>query len=259
MNALAQRLKKASRLYGRTAAFGASTVAIFFRWHLTQPQASREAYRAEWLRNWAKVQLKILDAELLGDTNLRDYPGPTLVLCNHRSAIDIVAMTQIFAPHMVSRDDIARWPFLGYAAKALGTIFVDRQNARSGAQAVRAMEESLTRGETVCIFPEGTTFVGDEVRPLKGGAVKAAMRTGARIIPVGIAYDPRSDAAYFGTTFGVHLSKVAQADLIRAAIVVGPPIELGPGASEPAARDQIRSVMQSLVAQARAQLGEARP
>ena len=48
------------------------------------------------------------------------------------------------------------------------------------------------------LYPEGTTYSGDEVRPFRAGAFLAAQRTGAEIVPVGIAYE--GDAASYGET-----------------------------------------------------------
>jgi fatty-acyl-CoA synthase len=49
------------------------------------------------------------------------------------------------------------------------------------------MEEFLRNGESVFIFPEGTFTREDGVRPFQLGAFKAAVTTGAPIIPVSLA------------------------------------------------------------------------
>jgi 1-acyl-sn-glycerol-3-phosphate acyltransferase len=49
------------------------------------------------------------------------------------------------------------------------------------------MEEFLRNGESVFVFPEGTFTGEDGVRPFQLGAFKAAVATGAPVIPVSLA------------------------------------------------------------------------
>jgi 1-acyl-sn-glycerol-3-phosphate acyltransferase len=81
----------------------------------------------------------------------------------------------------------------------------------SGASTIRAIRDALRAGDTVCLFPEGTTFEGDEVRPFHAGAFVSALRTEASIVPVGIAYPRGSEAAFVGETFLNHLGRMAGA------------------------------------------------
>ena len=55
-----------------------------------------------------------------------------LVVANHRSTIDIAILLRAFGGRMVSREDLSGWPLLGAAARSVGTIFVDRDDAMSG-------------------------------------------------------------------------------------------------------------------------------
>ena len=103
-----------------------------------------------------------------------------LVVANHRSTADILVLLRTFGGRMVSRADLAGWPLVGAAARAVGTLFVDRSDAASGATAVRAIRTRLVAGDTVIVFPEGTTFPDDEVRPFHAGAFVAARAARAR-------------------------------------------------------------------------------
>jgi fatty-acyl-CoA synthase len=49
------------------------------------------------------------------------------------------------------------------------------------------MEDLLREGESVFVFPEGTFTSEDGLRPFQLGAFKAAVATGAPIIPVSLA------------------------------------------------------------------------
>jgi 1-acyl-sn-glycerol-3-phosphate acyltransferase len=156
---------------------------------------------------------------------------------------------------MVSRADIAKWPVIGPAARAAGTVFVDRSSAKSGAATIRALERALVDGHTIGIFPEGTTFDGDDVRPFHGGAFVAASRAGAEILPVGLAYPQSSGAAFVDETFTRHLARMAKSDATRMVIAVGKPFVAERGSKAAKLVDRARSDVSSLVARARAKCG----
>jgi 1-acyl-sn-glycerol-3-phosphate acyltransferase len=148
------------------------------------------------------------------------------VVANHRSTADVLALLHAFGGRMVSRADLARWPLVGPAARAVGTIFVDRADAASGAGAVRAIRTQLAAGSTVIVFPEGTTYPGDDVRPFHPGAFIAALRSGSDVVPVGLAYQTGSGAAFVNESFPAHLARMAAAEPSRVAMCIGTPITI---------------------------------
>ena len=189
--------------------------------------ADQAAVRDAWVGRWARALLRLFAIEVVVDGVV---PPPTqghgrgrLVVTNHRSAIDIGVVLSTFGGTMVSRADLATWPVLGAAARAVGTVFVDRASAKSGAATIRAMQKLLEEGQTINLFPEGTTFEGDEVRAFHGGAFVSAVRAEAEILPVGIAYPRASGAAFINETFTSHLGRMARAGATRMVLSVGTP------------------------------------
>jgi 1-acyl-sn-glycerol-3-phosphate acyltransferase len=69
----------------------------------------------------------------------------------------------------------------------MGHLRFERKDAESRLRQSREIEEFLRRGDSVFIFPEGTFDAQDGVRPFQLGAFKAAVDTGAPIIPVSLA------------------------------------------------------------------------
>lgn len=197
------------------------------------PATEKDVVRDVWVRRWARALLRLFSVSLVVEGNV---PSPTrpggrgrLIVVNHRSIIDIGVMLATFGGTMVSRADVATWPILGAAARAVGTVFVDRASKKSGAATLRAIQRRLEEGETIVLFPEGTTFAGDEVHPFHPGSFVAATRAGAEILPVGLAYPAASGAAYIDESFMTHLGRLAMSTSTRAAIVVGAPISARPG------------------------------
>ncbi|HSO33973.1 MAG TPA: lysophospholipid acyltransferase family protein [Labilithrix sp.] len=219
----ARQAARASGFLGLTAAMLPAFVARM----ASTSDTDRAAVRDAWVGRWARALLKLFAIEVIVDGAV---PPPTqgrgrgrLVVTNHRSAIDIGVVLSTFGGTMVSRADLAGWPVLGAAARAVGTVFVDRASAKSGAATIRTIQKLLEEGQTINLFPEGTTFDGDEVRPFHGGAFVSAVRAEAEILPVGIAYPRGSGAAFVDETFVAHLARMSRSGSTRMVVAVGTP------------------------------------
>jgi 1-acyl-sn-glycerol-3-phosphate acyltransferase len=256
-------VRERARQVGRASGFVGLTAAMLpaFLAHLGRADPEqKDTVRDLWVRRWASALLSLFAIEVIVDGSV---PPPTrrgargrLVVANHRSAIDIGVLLATFGGTMVSRADLARWPVVGAAARAVGTVFVDRADTKSRAGTLRAIQRRLEEGATIILFPEGTTFDGDEVRPFHGGAFVAAARARAEILPVGLAYPSGSGAAFVNETFPEHLARMSRSGGARMVVAVGAPIVAGERtkrASDVCARTH--EAVQSLVRRARARCG----
>jgi lyso-ornithine lipid O-acyltransferase len=254
--------RQAVRRAARIAGFGSVTAvmlpAYVARRALASPgaPASREARRDAWVGAWASTLLRIFGVGVSARGPRPIHGRGHLVVANHRSSADILVLLRHFGGHMVSRADLARWPLVGPAARAVGTVFVDRSDAISGATAVRTIRGLLSQGSTVIVFPEGTTFPDDEVRPFHAGSFVAALHSGADIIPVGIAYATGSGAAFVNESFPAHLSRMAAADPSRVAVCVGAPVEIREKVRAVRLRDTAHAEVARLVGEARRMVDE---
>ncbi len=252
------------RKVARASGFIGLTAAMLppFYVHTRVMGAGDTETRDRWVSRWSSLLLSLFSIrlEVLGTVpvNGRDDAGAQLGrLCvsNHRSAIDIGILLNVVGGKMVSRADIAKWPVVGPAARSVGTIFVDRKSAQSGVAAIRTMQSELERGETVNVFPEGTTFMGDEIRPFHRGGFVAARAARCEVLPVGVAYEKGSGAQFFGETFLAHLSRMSAAPRpTRVVLAVGSPFLADATAATLTKRAQ--ADVAELVATARRHLGD---
>ncbi len=176
-----------------------------------------------------------------------------IFVMNHRSMLDIFIDLAYVEANTVSRADLARWPVIGLAARRVGTLFVDRSNKQSGAAVINAMCEGVKSGRGVLVYPEGTTFAGDEVRPFRAGAFLAAQRTGAEIVPLGIAYEGGA-ATYIDEPFVAHYRRVAGSPKTRIGLAAGEPIRVEDAKLEDL-KERAHAEVQALVHRARAAIG----
>ena len=175
-----------------------------------------------------------------------------MVVANHRTVLDIGALLTHFGGSVLSRGDLETWPLLGIAAQKAQTIFVDRANKHSGATAIRAIRAQLATGRTISVFPEGSTFKGDEVRPFIPGAFAACRKLDVEFVPVGFAYPPSVEweGKDPDATFIDHMRQIGEHPTTPVVMAIGTPFRADERATKLALR--LHDEVQALVHHARA-------
>lgn len=174
--------------------------------------------------------------------------GARLIVSNHRTTLDVLVLLSLFGGRFLSRADLAGWPLVGRGAKSAGVVFVDRTDRGSGAQAIRALRRMLREGRSVAVFPEGSTFPGDEVRPFLPGAFAAARGLDVELLPVGIAYPEGTE--WFEESFGSHVGKLAGRRRTDVTVCIGEP-RRSHGAGPAELAEGLRVEVQRLTTRAR--------
>lgn len=207
----------------------------------------------DYVRRWARAMLRALRVEVMVDGRRSLSPEHAhLVVSNHRSSVDIFVILELFGGHMLARGDMAKWPGMGQLAQMAGTLFVNRSDSGSRSRAVRQITDHLQKGRTIGVFPEGTTYVDDEVRPFHAGSFLAAARAGAQVVPVGLAY-ANPESCYGDHDFSAHFQQLLVADRTVVSVAIGDPFETA-GQTVHAIRDRAHAAVQQLVHHARARL-----
>ena len=101
-----------------------------------------------------------------------------LLVSNHVSWLDIVAIGAQSPVHFLSKAEVRHWPVIGWLANAAGTQFIQRGQA--GGQTLHAqLRDALQQGDSLVIFAEGTTTAGDRVRAFHGRLMSCVANTGS--------------------------------------------------------------------------------
>ncbi|HEY6946059.1 MAG TPA: AMP-binding protein, partial [Candidatus Acidoferrum sp.] len=118
-----------------------------------------------------------------------DTPGGKIFASNHTSYFDVLPlMLGLGVPYrFVSKMEVRGMPFIGAFLDHMGHLKFDRSNPDSRLKQVQEVEELLRSGESVFFFPEGTFTKEDGIRPFQLGAFKAAVATGAPILPISLS------------------------------------------------------------------------
>lgn len=245
-----ERALSLARPATRGLATAAWTVGLFgaVQTHMRLSSAAeRQATFDRYMVAWARGFMRLAGVRLVRVGRVEPPSGRArLVIANHRAAMDIPILLAHFAGSVVSRGDIATWPVLGQGAKDAQVIFVDQDSPKSRIQALRQIRARLESGRTVSVFPEGTTFDGDEVRPFFRGALAMGKGVDVEVVPVGLAYP--EGAEYTEDAFLTHVEKFASIPRITVGMAIGEPTTLS---DDKGAAEMYREVVQGLVNDAR--------
>ncbi len=113
--------------------------------------------------------------------------GRVLFVSNHSSWLDILVLGALLDARFVSKAEVGGWPLIGWVAKLGRTVFVSRNRGRTGDEA-QAMRARLEGGESIILFPEGTTSDGARVLPFRSSFFAVA-GAAAAVQPVAVVYD----------------------------------------------------------------------
>ncbi len=117
--------------------------------------------------------------------------GPFILVANHCSNVDPLILGWAIGNrtnrliHFMAKAEMRRWPVLGWLAAQSGVYFVRRGEADRAAQ--RFSLEALAAGRPIALHPEGTRSRDGRLKAGRSGAALLAMRSGAPLLPVGIA------------------------------------------------------------------------
>ena len=121
--------------------------------------------------------------------------GPVIIAANHASNLDPVVIGSWIIPEIgrrfqwLGKRELFEWPVIGYIARHGGVHPVDRSTA--DVEAFRLARRILDEGHVLFVFPEGTRSPDGALQAARDGVAVLALRSGAPIVPVGIAGSDR--------------------------------------------------------------------
>jgi 1-acyl-sn-glycerol-3-phosphate acyltransferase len=186
-------------------ALGLAVAATVFR-GLAQPRRNRI------IRGWSRLLLAICGTRLrvtglplsaaVARTGIEAGGQGRLLLANHISWIDVYAIHAACPSRFVAKAEIGQWPVVGTLVTLTGVLYIERGRRHAVAQINHRVRDRLRAGETVAVFPEGTTTEGDRLLPFHANLVAPALEVGCPIWPVALRYTeagrPSAAAAFVG-------------------------------------------------------------
>ncbi len=139
------------------------------------------------VRSAIYVYCKIVyKAEIVGKENIPD--GEPLIFCgNHRNYLDPPLMVVTAGRHIrfMAKEELKKNPLFAFLGVVFDGIYVKRDS--KDVSALKTTLKALKNGESIALFPEGTRNGLEKGEKVKDGAAFFALKTGTRVIPVGIS------------------------------------------------------------------------
>ena len=208
--------------------------------------------REATIRWWSKKMLAAMGIAL----RVEGAPaaGAGLLVANHISWLDIMVIHAVVPQaRFVSKADVKSWPLISRLVDAGGTLYLERERKRDALRVIHVMADALRAGQTVAIFPEGTTSTGHGLLPFHANLLQAAISTGTSVQSAALRFSDAthavSEATEFvgATTLLESLWKTACGDGIVARLVLLPARESS-GMSRRELAEQLRAEIAAALA-----------
>jgi len=169
--------------------------------------------------------------------------GQALIVANHVSYLDPVAILPVCPAIPVCKDDVADWPIVGSIASGLGVVFVKRGVPHERVVTLRRVHDLLVAGAPVLNFPEGTTTHGAKVMPFWRGTFGIAQRLDLPVVPVAVRYRDPALAWYGQATFLPHYWRTVRRARVEVELRFGAPLHARAGEAAEAMAARARGVI----------------
>lgn len=168
------------------ALHGLLVVLLLFPW-LPLP---RQRARIAW---WSRGMLRVLGIGLQVQGAPR--PGAKLLVANHVNWLDILVVHAVCPEaRFVSKAEVRQWPLVSRLVDSARTLYLRREHRRDALRVVHEVGEALAGGDTVAVFPEGTTGPGEVPLPFHANLLQAAIATTIPVQPLALRYADRGRA-----------------------------------------------------------------
>jgi 1-acyl-sn-glycerol-3-phosphate acyltransferase len=112
-------------------------------------------------------------------------PGEAhIFVSNHVSWYDVLALVLVLPQYsFVAKAELFKVPLFGAAARAVGTIPIERENRKAAFQSYEEAAVRIRAGRNVVVYPEGTRGASYALRPFKKGPFVLAIAAAVPVIP----------------------------------------------------------------------------
>lgn len=184
------------------------------------------------ISRWSAHILHILKVVLTISGKVPEKDGPAaLFVSNHVSWLDIWAINSIRTVRFVAKSEVRTWPVIGWLSRQAGVIFIERARRHDTSRVAAAGAAALRNGDSLCVFPEGTTSDGSHIHPFRSSLLQSAVDANAPVWPITLKYTlpggaPNTEVAYAGdTSLAQSMRAILSHDEIHLQIIFAEPID----------------------------------
>ncbi|MBN2830370.1 MAG: 1-acyl-sn-glycerol-3-phosphate acyltransferase [Candidatus Cloacimonetes bacterium] len=177
------------------------------------------------------LELHVINPELIEQLKRRNH----LFVANHITYLDILVLASLYPMNFITSTEMKDHPILGKLTEFGGSLYTNRSSIKSLPQEVELVAEFLRNGFNLGLFPEGTSFDGEVMRPFRNSLFQSAIEAGVPIQPICLRYtkindksidneDRRKIAWINNEPFHSHLKRVLKYNSISIDITILPEI-----------------------------------
>ena len=145
--------------------------------------------RRRILQRWSTGLLAVLNIRVTFAAKGEMQNSPLgLIVSNHISWLDVFVLNSVIPMRFVAKSEVRSWPVIGWLCARAQTLFIERGKMRSAARINTSMAELLQQGESLAVFPEGTTTDGAQVANFHSSLLQPAIDAGSQIHSIAIRY-----------------------------------------------------------------------
>ena len=137
-------------------------------------------------RDWSSLLLKITGVNLVINDNSGREDKSYIYIANHSSLFDIPVLLSSLKDNsrIIYKEELEKIPLFGWCLKMSPFISVKRDDPKNALQGFREAVKSISEGDSVIIFPEGTRSIDGKLGEFKKGAFLMAEKSRKEIVPV---------------------------------------------------------------------------
>ena len=152
--------------------------------------ADRDGRIQQWFAvTWSKMILKTIGVPLVvrGMEKI-DTARPHMYALNHLSALDIPAVYVGMPCHfrIMAKEELFRYPFMGWHLRRSGQVSIERENAISSMRSLNRAAAILKGGQPLVVFPEGGRSATGQMKPFLPGVFYVAIKAGVEVVPMAL-------------------------------------------------------------------------
>jgi len=177
----ALRIARAARVFTHVMQ-GIATTKLVFPW------VGIERRRA-LIRGWSRELLAMLRVEaFVAGVPVEGLPDNLLIVANHVSWLDVFVLHSLRPSRFIGKSELKRWPLLRHLIIGSGTLFLERDRRRDALRINGHARDALASGDTIAIFPEGTTSDGTQLLRFHASLVQPVIDAQGHVQPIAIRY-----------------------------------------------------------------------
>jgi len=114
--------------------------------------------------------------------------SPVLIVANHVTWLDIAVIHKFKLLGYVAKQEIAKWPVIGWVAKSGETLFIHRGKVSSRKNVIEDIKKRFSQKRSIAVFPEGRATKGDKLYTFHRQLIHAAVESNTPVQAVAIKY-----------------------------------------------------------------------